>query len=121
MKFDMHSTPLPSSRTGLSIFATPSGTALLGEIVSDIAGPTIIVRTNVIRAYEETIFQLERQVLHYQNLLKNLERRPTVTAEDEAEMSSPLNAASIELINSVLRARVPNDAYFRADDDDEEG
>lgn len=127
MNLDFQGTPLPFPSAGKSVplfggfsLVREGGTPLL-DPSNNALGETITVRTDIVRQYQQIIFQLEQQVYEYRTLLNRvLHKEPTPDIEDEAMLSSPLNAASIEMVNSIIYAQVDNDAILRAYDDDEE-
>ncbi|SRR6266404_5119452 len=82
------------------------------------AEQAILVHPSVIRTYQQIIFQLEVQVLRYEALLHQLTRAPELS-EDAARLSSPLNEASIQTVNSILQARIPIESVLRAFDEED--
>jgi hypothetical protein len=125
MKLDFHGTPLPSSGKSVPLYGgfphlSGGGTPLLDPLTIAMED-TIIVRTDVIRQYQQIIFQLEQQVYEYRTLLNRvLHKESILTMETEALPSIPLNAASVEIVNSIAHTRIHNDSILRAFDDDEE-
>ena len=113
------STPLFSgSRSPLyGDFPYYGETPLIGLV--DLAGQDrLMVNPDVIRTYQQIIFRLELQVLHYQAVLKQLARSEEPVAEFAAEPSAPLNPASIQLVNSILQSRIPEQSILRDYEDE---
>jgi hypothetical protein len=93
-------------------------TPLIGLI--DLVGQdTLMVNPDVIRTYQQIIFRLELQVLHYQAVLKQLVRSEEPIVELAAEPSSPLNTASVQFVNSILQSCISEQSILRAFEDEE--
>lgn len=115
--------PLQLSRTPLALhgeyISVGGGETPLPSVESSQGSEVVIVNIDIIRTYERMIFELERKVLQYQILFKQLMRKPEEIQEAVALPSSPLNPASIALVNSIIRARVPEESILRAWDAEE--
>lgn len=126
MKFNSQSTPLQSSDDTILLYMgsvsnlVRNETELIALGTSEPANLSMLVRVDVIRTYQQIIFDLERRVLQYQQLLFKMTEQPYI-AEDEpvAQLSAPLNSASVDTVNSILGARIPEDAVLRAFDEEE--
>ncbi len=126
MKIDHHTTSLHSSNDSIMLYGEFS-LLLGGETPLPVPGHAagqatnrlVIVHPDVIRTYQQIIFELEGQVLRYKALLRHWMREPEPTQEVVAELSSPLNAASINVVNSILRARISEKSILRAFDEGE--
>ncbi len=84
---------------GTSLLAPRSALARLsaGEM------PTYVsVQLEVILDYERTILELRRELLHYRRLLAQLQQQGRSEEYLELRQSTPLNAASIRLLNSII-------------------
>lgn len=80
----------------------------------------ITIRTDVILEYERTINDLRRELLRYKRLLNQVlaPAEPTDTLAD-AYPVTPLDIASVRVVNSILSARVPPSATFTDFDEGE--
>ena len=107
---------LPETLFQDSVIYSERDTALPGFAMPIERG--ILVNPNVIRAYQQVIFDLQIQVLHYRQLLEQRTRR-TDPPEETTNLSQPINAVSIRIINSIVQARIPEDRILRALDDEE--
>lgn len=83
-----------------------------------LAEEPVLVNPSVIRTYQRIIFQLESQVCRYKTLLGQLSRKSESPAE-MVEMSTPVNEASVLILNSILQARIPEQNILRAFDEEE--
>jgi hypothetical protein len=80
---------------------------------------SVIVSPDVIRTYQQIIFDLQRQVLRYKVLLDYYLRGREVDEEIAAEPSTPLGEAAVRTINSILQARFTESSVLRAYDEEE--
>lgn len=74
----------------------------------------VLVRMSLIRDYQRVIFELEQQVLQYAIALRQLKERVHRTEETVPEMSPPIDAVSVRVLNSVLRAAPDESSILRA-------
>jgi hypothetical protein len=74
----------------------------------------VMVRSEVILGYERTIQELRRELFHYK-LLHAQAQTPTVAARDELRFepseSTPMNADSVRILNSIIAATPHGSAY----------
>ena len=126
MKLEIHSTPLQFQRIpslpirDFSLLLGGGETALPSPPGNQSIEGAVIGSTDVIRMYQQVIFELQVQVLRYESLLDNFRRSQEPVEEFMAEPSSPLNDASIQLVNSILHTRIPEESILRAFDDQED-
>ena len=80
---------------------------------------SVIVSPDVIRTYQQIIFDLQRQVLRYKVLLDYYLQGRERDDEVAAEPSTPLGEAAVRTINSILRARFTESSILRAYDEEE--
>ena len=123
MNLNLGYTTLQSSGSSTPLFGDYSllcegETALPGFLNQQFEEP-VLVNPSVIRTYQQIIFRLEMQVLHYKTLLSQLARRTSEPSEDTAQLSIPINEASVRTVNSILGARIPNESILRAPDEEE--
>lgn len=126
MKSNLQSTPLQSSDDTILLYMGSVSNLVRNETelaalgTSEPANLSMLVNVDVIRTYQQIIFDLERRVLQYHQLLVKMTEQPNM-AEDEpvAQLSAPLNAASVDTVNSILEAHIPEDAVLRAFDEEE--
>jgi hypothetical protein len=79
---------------------------------------SVIVTSDVIHTYEQIIFDLQRQVLRYKALLDHYLRGERVEDEIAVEPSTPLSAAALGTIDSILRVRLTESSVLRAYDEE---
>lgn len=119
----MSSTPLHSGN--YPVYADPAatmggGTPLIVAIskTGKIDDYQVTVKLQLLQSYERVIFELQQQVVRYKSLL-NLFATPHLETESlRLESTTPLNAASVRLLDSIVSARIPN-ANPRTDDEGE--
>lgn len=87
---------------------------------SQLSEDMLIISPNVIKTYRQIIFRLELQVLRYEALFRQLERSRVPVEELAVEPSQPLNAASVQFVNSILHSRISEHSILRAFDDEED-
>jgi hypothetical protein len=97
-----------------SFTETPLPAVGRNELVQDL----VLVNVNVLRAYEQMISELERQVYRYRKIFERFGPRPETDAE-AARLSASLNAASTALVDSITHTRIREDSVLRAFDDEE--
>ncbi len=90
------------------------GTAYcLGEQKQTSTSSYVAVPIDVIFEYERKILELRRALSHYRDLLSELRsEKPCVEEGFMQDPVVPLNASSINLVNSILAARIPPTATF---------
>jgi len=120
----MSSTPLQTSGRSWSVYADPAATMSGGTplIVAISKGAQAVdyhvtVKLRLLLAYERAIFELQQQVTHYKNLVDVLSPKRIQPEEFRLE-STPLNAASIRVLNSIVSARIPPSALRGIDEED---
>jgi len=121
----MSSTPLQSAGYSSPVYADPAATMGGGTPLIVAVSKTgradeyhVTVKLQLLQAYERAIFELQQQLLHYRALLEVLMPTPTETEALRLECT-PLNAASIRLLDSIVRARVPTSAPRGLDEGEE--
>lgn len=108
----MSSTPLQSMSNSAPVYADPAatmggGTPLILAVSASRAGEYhLTVKLQLLQAYERAIFELQQQVVHYKALVEGLLPRPEPPEQLRLE-ATPLNAASVRLLNSIVEARMP--------------
>lgn len=107
----MSSTPLQS--VAYPVYADPTATMrggtplILG--VSKISGPDeyhVIVKLQLLQAYDRAIFELQQQLVHYKTLLEVLLPKP----EDSDVLrldSFAMNPTTVRVLDSIISAKVP--------------
>jgi hypothetical protein len=121
----MSSTPLQSAGFAAPVYAdlatTMGGGTPLIVAVSK-AGRAdeyhVLVKLQLLQAYDRAIFDLQQQLAHYRALIDVLLPKP-VAAEDFRLESSPLNAASVRVLDSIVRMRVPDSVLRGVDETNE--
>lgn len=91
---------------------------LFGSIASPDTYDAILVDIDLIKSYQRKIFELEQQVLRYRGAIERLTQRPESVEELFAEESTPLTAASLQVIKSILGACVHESAVMRVDEEE---
>ena len=64
----------------------------------------VTVKLQLLQAYERAIFELQQEVVRYRALVDDLFPKSTQSEELRLE-SSPLNAASVRLLDSIVSVR----------------
>ena len=109
----MSSTPLQSTSYPAPVYADPAATMSGGTpliLAVSRAGKAgeyhLTVKLQLLQAYERAIFELQQQVVHYKALIEGLlpRQEPEEGLRFEA---TPLNAASVRLLNSIAETRMP--------------
>src|SRR5271157_4600908 len=107
----MNSTPLQS--TGYPVYADPAATMGGGTPLIVAISKTgraddyhVTVKLQLLQAYERAIFELQQQLAHYKTLVGVFMPEPQATEVLRLE-GTPLNAASIRLMDSIVSARIP--------------
>jgi hypothetical protein len=98
------------------------GTALLirSEMPEQFAEDYVLLRSEVILEYEQLIADLRRQLIHYKRLVARLSApREADESFDSARGALPIDAQSVRVVNSIVRADVPQSAIFRDFDEGE--
>lgn len=80
---------------------------------------SVVVTPDVIQTYQQIIFDLQRQVLRYKALLEYYLRGERAEDEIAIEPSTPLSAAALGTVNSILRVRLTESSVLRAYDEEE--
>jgi hypothetical protein len=119
------STPLHSVSYATPVYADPiatmgGGTPLI--VAVSLAGLPdeyhITVKLQLLQAYERTIFELQQQLVHYKALVHDL--LPKIPIEEQLRLdATPINEATVRLLDSIVRARITN-APLRGQDEPEE-
>jgi len=119
----MSSTPLQSG--GYPVYADLAATMGGGTPLIVAVSKTgradelnVTVKLQLLQAYERAIFELQQQLVHYKALLEVLMPKPA-EAEALRLKGTPLNAASIRLLDSIVSARIPISAPRGVDDEGE--
>jgi len=74
----------------------------------------VTIRSEVILGYELTIQELRRQILHYRLLLAKSQVTATVESGDlpfEPQVSTPMDAGSVRIIDSIVAAVRQGSSY----------
>jgi hypothetical protein len=106
----MSSTPLQAAGYSSPVYADPAATMSGGTPLIVAVSKTgradahVLVKLQLLQAYERAIFELQQQVAHYRALVDVLLPKP-VPADELRLDSSPLNAASVRLISTIARMR----------------
>ena len=96
-----------------------SVTPLALDIGSAFGEIPLLVHPDVIRTYQQVIFELQVQVQRYRMMVERLTTRPRPYEDPTSEPSPPLNAASNELLVAISSARVPEHLVLRASETEE--
>jgi len=106
----MSSTLLRGLPDSLPICADPAatmggGTPLIVAIARSKQGEDyhVLVRLQLLQAYERVIFELQQQLLRYKVLIEQLAPKPVEEHEWPHTEPMALNAASVRMLDSVLR------------------
>jgi hypothetical protein len=106
-------TPLQGMNYSAPVYADPAATMsggtplILAVSRADKAGEYhLTVKLQLLQAYERAIFELQQQVVHYKALIEGLLPMPESPELLRFE-ATPLNAASVRLLNSIIEARMP--------------
>jgi hypothetical protein len=102
-----------------SIWQTSGAETPLTIVDPGFAASSVIVTADVIQTYQQIIFDLQRQVLRYEALLEYYLRGERAEDEIAVEPSTPLSAASLGMVNSILRVRLTESSVLRAYDEEE--
>lgn len=120
----MSSTPLQATGPW-SVYADPAatmsgGTPLILAVSKGgkaAAIDYVTVKLQLLVSYERTIFELQQQVLHYKSLVDVLTPRRVYEEEFRLE-ETPLNAASVRVLNSIVGARISSSVLRGLDEED---
>jgi hypothetical protein len=78
----------------------------------------VTVKLQLLQAYERAIFELQQQLVHYKALLHDL--LPRIPQQDQLRLeASPLNAATVRLLDSIVQSRMTR-APLRGQDQPDE-
>jgi len=116
----MSSTPMQAGGYSWRVYEDPAATMSGGTpLVVSRAGRAdyVAVKLHLLLTYERVIFELQQQLTHYKNLVDVLSPRPVQPEELRLE-STPLNAASVRVLNSIVSARIPATALRGLDEED---
>jgi hypothetical protein len=121
----MSSTPLHSATYPVPVYADPAATMGGGTpliVAVSRAGKTdeyhVTVKLQLLQAYERVIFELQQQLVHYRALLQDLQ--PTASQQDELRLeASPLNAATVRLLDSIVQSRMTKPLLLGQNEPDE--
>lgn len=121
----MNSTPLQSMSYSAPVYADPAATMsggtplILGVSRADKAGEYhLTVKLQLLQAYERAIFELQQQIVHYKALIEGL--LPSTEPPEQLRFeATPLNAASVRLLNSIVEARLPRTPLRGLDEPEE--
>jgi hypothetical protein len=102
---------------GTTLFA-----GMLNEARLNPSQPTdyMLVNADIILEYERTIAELRRELLHYRRLVSELRGLSAFGDDyDAARPVTPLGQSSTRLVDSIVRAHIPNSASFKEFDEGE--
>lgn len=101
-------------------YIVESGTPLVSPgLAEDPQDRPVLVQLNVIRTYERVIFELQQQLLRYKLLVDQLRLHEHGLDDEASQISAPLNAASVNVIDSISLARIPETSILRAYEEEE--
>ncbi len=121
----MSSTPLQATGYATPVYADPAatmggGTPLIVAISK--TGRTdeyhVLVKLQLLQAYDRAIFELQQQLAHYRALLDVFLPKPAPPDELRLE-GTPLNAASVRLLNTITQMKISGSALRGVDETDE--
>lgn len=119
------STPLQAASQSMPVFADPGATMSGGTpliVAVSKSGITdeyhVLVKLQLLQAYDRTIFDLQQQLTHYRALLNVLLPKPLPSDELRLE-STPLNAASVGLLDTIIEMKVANSPQLGMEETDE--
>jgi len=119
------STPLQAMSYSSPVYADPAATMSGGTpliLAVSRAGKAgeyhLIVKLQLLQAYERAIFELQQQIVHYKSLIEGLLPK-TGPPEQLRFEATPLNAASVRLLNSIVEARMPRSPLRGLDEPEE--
>jgi hypothetical protein len=78
----------------------------------------VLVKLQLLQAYDRAIFELQQQLAHYRALLDVLVPKPAPSDELRLE-GTPINAASVRLLNTITQMKVSGSALRGVDETDE--
>jgi hypothetical protein len=122
----MSSTPLQAAGYAAPVYADlgatmGGGTPLIVAISK--TGKTdeyhVLVKLQLLQSYDRAIFELQQQLAHYRALLDVLLPKPTPADELRLE-GTPLNAASVRLLNTIAHMKVSGSTLRGIDETDED-
>jgi hypothetical protein len=121
----MSSTPLQAAGYAVPVYADPAATMSGGTPLIVAISRTgradeyhVLVKLQLLQAYDRAIFELQQQLAHYKALLDVL--LPKHVPADELRLEgTPFNAASVRLVNTITRMRVSGSALRGVDETDE--
>lgn len=93
------------------LYADPSGTMGGGTpliVAVSKAGREdyqVLVRLQVLQAYDQMIFELQQQLLRYKMLLDQLTARKSPFADELRLEAKPMTPASARIVDSIVRAK----------------
>ena len=121
----MSSTPLQANNCAAPVYADPAATMSGGTPLIVAISKTgradeyhVLVKLQLLQAYDRAIFELQQQLAHYRALLDVLLPK-AVPADDLRLEGTPLNAASVRVLETIVQMRVPNLALRGIDEADE--
>jgi len=121
----MSSTPLQAASYMGPVYADPAATMSGGTplvLAVSRAGQAreyhVLVKLQLLQAYERAIFELQQQLAHYRALLEGA--LTGIEQPDQLRLDyTPLNAASVRLLNSIVECRFPTVPLRGSDEPDE--
>ena len=121
----MSSTPLQAAGYAVPVFLDPAATMGGGTPLIVAVSRTgkadeyhVLVKLQLLQAYDRAIFELQQQLAHYRALLDVLLPKPLPTDELRLE-GTPLNAASVRLLNTIVEMKVSGSVLRGVDEADE--
>lgn len=121
----MSSTPLHATGYVAPVYADPAATMSGGTPLIVAISKTgradeyhVLVKLQLLQAYDRAIFELQQQVAHYRALIDVLLPKPVLADELRLE-GTPLNAASVRLLNTIIQMKVSGSALRGVDEIDE--
>jgi hypothetical protein len=121
----MSSTPLQAAGYAAPVYADPAATMGGGTPLIVAISKTgradeyhVLVKLQLLQAYDRAIFELQQQLAHYRALLDVL--LPKVAPADELRLEgTPINAASVRLLDSIVQMKVSDSVLRGIDEADE--
>jgi len=121
----MSSTPLQSAGYAAPVYADPAATMSGGTPLIVAISRTgraddyhVLVRLQLLQAYDRAIFELQQQLAHYRALVDVLLPKPVAMDELRLE-GTPLNAASVRILDTIAQMKVSGSALRGIDETDE--
>jgi len=104
--------------SGFHVYIDPSAVAQMITISGEEISPLGEANPTVYR-YERMIADLQQQLRRYKVLLQKFEAGARSMEEPTSSVSTPLNAASVAVLNSILQNPIPEERILRDYPDNE--